>query len=240
MASALASVAQTTTVLIDGTAAGGYILNGSFEGGLSPWVNIGANVSATSSAVAAADGTSFIAVGISSTAPTYNQNAVAVNTAYAVAAGDTFSLSFQFGNRVNADIGDAGRWWLLTTSDNALTTADYTGSGISNLGASPGNPFGGDVTILSSGSFTLTDVSTTNWYSTGTITTTAVANDYAGLGRQVWFALTPGANTANAEFIRVDQVNLSVTSVIPEPSTAAALAGLGALGVAAYCRRRRA
>lgn len=150
------------------------------------------------------------------------QNRTQVNsTAYTIgAAGEVFSLSYDFGAgggpaNWNGGGDETMRTFLFTAAapvDGALTTADMTELG--------GDDY--DIDRANDGQWTTRDVPV--FY-----TSTA-----ADVGQTVYFGMQFLNDSGNLLFPRIDVVNLEVTPV-PEPTTLVGLLGL----VAASCVRGR-
>ncbi len=133
-------------------------------------------------------------------------------------ANSTYTLSFRMGYFSGAGSGDADYQFSLGT---------WNGSSFTSLQSASGD-------IAYSGSFSASgsnSVTRNLTYTTGA----SVSSDVIAVR---W--AQPIDSGGGADFAGFDNVTLSYVSAIPEPSTYAALLGVGALGFAAWRRRRGA
>jgi len=220
------TIAQT--VIIDGTDGGnGYTLNGSFEsvgadgtgaGGLGRSIDLwqtgfNADIEQARDNLAGTDGTYSVVLG--SQTGTGDIFGVLLNTGYTVASGDTFDLSFNWRSAANWDSADSVDWRLFTTDDNTTS---------------------GSVTVIASGSESGFSDGVYRLVDEEGIGTVSAPN----VGQSLWiefYSATASLNgVMDGEFARLDEVNLTVTT-IPEPSFFAGMAGLLGLAIVAWRRR---
>jgi len=123
---------------------------------------------------------------------------VLMNTGYAVAAGDSFSLSFDWADAFNwDDNSDSIDWRLFTTADNTATEAL--------------------VTQIASGTNTF-DSNTTNLSYQSEVFSAIGALTQASLGQELWIEFY-SASVGAGEFARLDNVVLTVeTDQEPTPA----------------------
>lgn len=135
------------------------------------------------------------------------------NTSYVVNAGDSFSLSFDWGAAYNWAAADDLNWRLFTTSDNTS---------------------GGTVSEIAIGSVSGKNASTlplTNW-TTANVLIEGGTIIGANVGQQLFVEFYE-ANGLN-QFARLDKV---VLTVVPEPASFALIAG--SIAMLALVGRRR-
>ena len=138
------------------------------------------------------------------------------NTGYIVSAGDSFSLSFDWGAAYNWEASDDLNWRLFTTSDNTS---------------------GGTISEIASGAVTGKNSSTlplSNW-TTENVLIEGGTIIGANIGQQLFVEFYE-ADQGNNQFARLDKV---VLSVVPEPGNFALIAGSIAL-LTIMIRRRTA
>ncbi len=227
-------------VLIDGTADGGYTLNGSFEspggGGFQTvpdnWTAVSTSTPVSGVVEArnntASDGSYSGLIGADSSSANFNLITDTFQTGnYTIGLGDSYTLSFEHIGLLNWDDGiDEIRYSLFYTADNTLTGVTYQAPG-----SGSGLILGATATVLFSDAITV-DLT---WGSTGSINTAAVS-DGGAVGQHLFLAFTSAG--ASGEYARVDEVNLSVT-VVPEPgSMVLVLAGMASIVLLARKRSR--
>lgn len=208
LASPLVSSLNAQTTIV-----GSDTLDGGFESGGTdtPWMGTVAFSTQT-----VRTGTQALSVGTTTAA--YQ------NTGYTVTGSDTLSFEFYAGPRFAWDADDVIIATLYTTDDNtysgnATEIATYSATGFANIGNFSGgagfetDSFGGDTVISSLDSGTQASV----------------------IGQQLFVEFT--SVSGSGEFGRVDDVTLTAVTAIPEPSTAALIAGLA--GLAFVINRRR-
>lgn len=137
-------------------------------------------------------------------------------TSDTLVANSTYTLSFRMGYFSGPQTGQANYEFALGT---------WNGSTFSPLQSASGGPVSYNGSFSADGSSGV--IASLN-YTTGA----SVSSDFVAVR---WAQ----ANTSSdADFFGFDNASLSYVSAVPEPSTYAALLGLGAFGLAAWRRRR--
>lgn len=135
------------------------------------------------------------------------------------------------GSNYLADIDAAGNMRILSQNDTSgfsSTTADF----------GPSLQLNTNYTMSLSGVYSGSTLNLTFTVTNGTLTQSVTATDLTPLTGQ-YFGYRLNNGTAN-DPMQVQFANFDVaTSAIPEPATATALLGLGALGAVVVARRRR-
>lgn len=147
------------------------------------------------------------------------------------AFGNTSGL----GSYYLADINAAGSMRIISLGG---TNADFTTNGPISFGANLNGT--ANYTMSVSGTYVGSTLNLSFEVSNGTTTKTVTASDATPLTGQ-YFGLRLNNSIASTDVAAVQFADFTATtSAVPEPASFAALAGFGALGLAAFGRRRRA
>jgi len=145
----------------------------------------------------------------------------------------TFTLSFDYYQSVNINTS-----LLIAFYDTTSGFADgISGDGFKWVGSDTST--GGIAGIL----FNFDPTAATTWEHFDIDVTSAVdlyLTETPSTDFSIAFQNWVGGSGGGAQDIYLDNLTLTATSAVPEPSTYAALAGLGALGLALWRRRRQA
>ncbi|MBC2601864.1 PEP-CTERM sorting domain-containing protein [Puniceicoccus vermicola] len=206
-------------VIIDGTAPD-YVNNGSFETTADWWGGGATTLSSDlgfdnrylqrNNNLPNKDGNNYAVIGLDGST---NRGAYQ-DTGYDLVEGDTFDLSFWQANHFGIESGDEFSWQLFTT-----TTNDDNGT---------------VATIVASGQVLAN--TTSSFLEESYTGIGSVGSDIAG--DRLFIAFSRSDNMEASDFLGLDQVNLSVSSAIPEPASAVLISGFLALGFVGMRRRR--
>jgi autotransporter-associated beta strand protein len=255
------AVASGATLAGSGTVSGNTTVNGGTVGSTGNTLTLGSTLTSTGNSTIATGSTVNVTGGTSVSSGFFAVNGTLGGTT-SIAAGATLLGTGTLGATTVASgafltPGASASAGLLsfssTLSLGGTTTVDVLGTGV-DRGSNTANgydavnvtgalTYGGALTASIGGTFATDGTYVFNLFDsgsqTGTFSSVTVAGSYAALldaGNS--FSVVDGINTWSFSHAS-GELSLVVASVIPEPSTFAALAGLGVLGFVAARRRRR-